>query len=447
METGGWLSCKKMSATAILYGALVVCPAQGQWLQWGGPDRNFIVKTSGLADHWPEDGPRKLWQRELGDGFSSISVDAGRLYTLYRKYDAYGQEYVVALEPKSGNTVCEKWYPAPLPPGQPQFPGPNATPLIVGDRLFTVGVNALMCCFDKRDGSILWKRDLAADFGTPLPDWGYSPSPIAYKNMVIVPVGRGGAYREQDSATDAGIPAARQDVDAGHALVALDQASSRIVWRALDFGLGHSSPMLINFRGEDQLVLYTMQGLMGVNPDTGALLWEHAFPQDRVDAVIVTPAWNGTDLLYCASFQAGCAIRLTKRDRRTIPEELWCNPKATLGMATPIFVGDFLIGPKRSQTPFLLAVDFTTGRRVWMERGVPAGPCLFADRKLITLDQDGWLGLAAVTAEGIVLHSKYQVTERLSFTPPTLAGTTLYVRDRKHIMALDLGKNAAGGVG
>ena len=56
----------------------------GDWLQWGGPNGDFTVATDGLADGWPDEGPPLLWKRPLGDGFSSILFDEGRLYTMYR---------------------------------------------------------------------------------------------------------------------------------------------------------------------------------------------------------------------------------------------------------------------------------------------------------------------------------------------------------------------------
>lgn len=44
-----------------------------------------------------------------------------------------------------------------------------------------------------------------------------------------------------------------------------------------------------------------------------------------------------------------------------------------------------------------------------------------------------------VTREGMTIRSQCQLTEQESFTAPTLVGTTLYVRDEMHVMALDLG--------
>ncbi|HLE64013.1 MAG TPA: hypothetical protein VI750_12765, partial [Pyrinomonadaceae bacterium] len=44
------------------------------WAQWGGPQRNFKSDTKGLAAEWPVTGPRRLWQRELGEGYSAIAA-------------------------------------------------------------------------------------------------------------------------------------------------------------------------------------------------------------------------------------------------------------------------------------------------------------------------------------------------------------------------------------
>ena len=55
------------------------------WLIWGGKNRDFLVDSSGLADSWPAAGPRKLWSRTLGDGYSAIAEEGGILYTAFRR--------------------------------------------------------------------------------------------------------------------------------------------------------------------------------------------------------------------------------------------------------------------------------------------------------------------------------------------------------------------------
>src|SRR5512134_420217 len=107
------------------------------WLQWAGPNGDFTVNVEGLAEQWPEDGPKQLWKRPLGDGYSSILYRDGRLYTMYRRE---GGEVVVALDAASGKTIWEHSYPRTVWPDMtPNFGlGPNATPLILGERIVSI---------------------------------------------------------------------------------------------------------------------------------------------------------------------------------------------------------------------------------------------------------------------------------------------------------------------
>ena len=56
----------------------------------------------------------------------------------------------------------------------------------------------------------------------------------------------------------------------------------------------------------------------------------------------------------------------------------------------------------------------------------------------VALDEDGNLALASPTAESLTVHSRVELLKGNAWTVPTLAGTKLYVRDRKNIMALEL---------
>ena len=161
-----------------------VASLSAQWPQWGGPNRDFDIETRGLADSWPEEGPPRLWYRPLGEGYSSIVVDDGRLYTMYRVDE---NEFSIALNAESGETIWEYRNPSPFTEHMTlNGPGPHATPLVAGNRLYTIGTNAVLHCFDKKNGTVLWKHDLITEFGAPAHEYGYPCSPIAYKNTVIV---------------------------------------------------------------------------------------------------------------------------------------------------------------------------------------------------------------------------------------------------------------------
>ena len=97
-----------------------------------------------------------------------------------------------------------------------------------------------------------------------------------------------------------------------------------------------------------------------------------------------------------------------------------------------------------SNDKILAGVDVKTGRRSWVQRGFSKALCVHGDGRLITLDSNGRLSLVTATPEGVTVHSQCEITERPSYTVPTLVGTTLYVRDRKHIMGLDIGVSNGG---
>jgi hypothetical protein len=140
------------------------------WALWGGPHRDFQVKSSEpLADFWPTDGPPKLWERQLGEGYSAIAVRGEMLYTIYRHVAAFwqlasvDQEVIVALDAATGTTKWQFAYEAPFDSGQ--GPGPHAMPQLVGNLLFAVGVNGKLHALNAKTGKLVWMRDLYRDLG------------------------------------------------------------------------------------------------------------------------------------------------------------------------------------------------------------------------------------------------------------------------------------------
>jgi outer membrane protein assembly factor BamB len=385
------------------------------WPQWGGPQRNFMVEAKGLAETWPASGPKRLWSRELGEGHSSVVVDDGRLYTMYSRGD---QEFVVALEAATGKTVWEKSYAAPttglrLENGK----GPHSTPLVVGNLLFTVGVIGKLQAFEKQTGKVDWSHDLWQEYGGTRMGRGYSCSPLAYKNTVIVTVG-----------------------GAGQSLMAFDQKTGAVVWKKQDFALSPSTPALIKVDGQDQLVIVLADHIVGLNPDNGELLWNHPHQCDW-GLNITPPLWGADNILFISSAYSGGsrALQLQQSGGRTTVKELWASRRMRVHHGTIIRLGDLVFGSSGDFGPApMTAVDVKTGNIVWQDRSFPKANLVYASGKMILLDEDGQLALVSMSPEGMKVVAKAAALERTAWTPPTLAGTTLYLRDRKMIVALDL---------
>jgi len=414
--------------------ALLFCtPSYAQWTQWGGPNRNFMTEASGLAEKWPDAGPRKIWERELGDGYSTILVDEGVLYTMYRTDE---DEFTVAMDAQSGKTIWEYKNASPFTELMAQFgPGPHSTPLVAGDRLVSIGSNGVMHCFDKKTGKVMWKHDLAAEFEADVPGRGFGCSPIAYGNTIILPVGR---KQVEDDAEDAPNEEPKGDKD-GQSLIAFDRTDGHVVWKSQSYPVSYASPILIEFDGQEQLVQLMAKGMMGVDPATGKLLWHQPFAPEGAN--IATPLWNGDDLLFCSSaYDSGSrVIKLSKKDGKTVPEQLWYSRKMRIHHGNAVRIGDYVYGSSGDSGPtFYSCVDIRTGEPKWRKRGFKKATSVYADNKLIILDEDGDLALLKVSPEGMDVLSQCTIAKRYAWAAPTLVGTTLYVRDREHIVALDL---------
>ncbi|MFH1417943.1 MAG: PQQ-binding-like beta-propeller repeat protein, partial [Planctomycetota bacterium] len=247
--------------------------------------------------------------------------------------------------------------------------------------------------------------------------WGYACSPLAYKNMVIVFTGGKGA-----------------------SIVALDQTTGGVVWKAHDFENSFASPVLIQVDGQTQLVCFMAKEVVGLDPDNGRLLWQHPHANQWRNN-ISNPVWCEGNLLFISSEGHGGSrvLELTRSGGGTKVRELWASRKMRISHRNAIRIGRCIYASSGDFGPApFTAVDVTNGRIAWQARGLAEAGAIFADGKLILLDEDGHLALATAAPESFTLHAKIKLLGREAWTIPTLVGRRLYLRDRKIIMALEL---------
>lgn len=409
-----------LSLAAFLITLAVNTPAQNQaardWTQWGGPHQNFKADSAELATSWPATGPRQLWSRDLGDGYSAIAVDNGKLFTMYRSGE---QDVVVALDAVTGKTAWEYRYDAPFSKDYEleQGPGPRSMPLVVGNQIYSAGATGKFNCLDKRTGKLLWSHDLVQEFKGTLRARGYSSSPIAYKNSVIVMVG-----------------------GVGHALMAFNQKDGSVIWKKQDFENSYSSPLFINVGGQDQLVAFMFGDIIGVDPSNGDLLWSQPHKTDS-GVNVTTPVWGDDGLLFASSGYDGGSqvIKLTRVGGKTNVEQVWRNRLMRVHFGNAIRIDDRVYASSGDFGPApFTAIDVKTGQVLWRNRSLARATAVLAGKQLILLDEDGNLALATLSPEGMTINSKVELLKSSAWTVPTLVGTTLYVRDRQRVMALDL---------
>jgi outer membrane protein assembly factor BamB len=388
--------------------------ATSDWPVWGGPTRDFRSPATGLASSWPETGPPRLWSRLLGEGFSAAAVEGDRLYTTY---STPGREVVAALDGRTGRTVWEYAYEMTMNEGAKDVgAGPYAMPQVIGDRVVSVGGTGRLHSLDKRTGALVWSHDLLEELGGDRLTYGYSCHALPYRNLLIMLVG--GKTRS---------------------IVAFDQADGRLVWGKHAFRNSHSSPLLIDVDGQPQVVALMRQQVVGLDPLSGDLLWEHPHPTQYQS--ISTPIWGPDNVLVVsAEYEGGTrALHLTQRHGRTTVRELWHNPRVRVHFGSMIRMGDVVYASSGNTPAPITAFDVRTGRVLWHTgRQFARAQLLLAGNRLVILDEDGVLALATPTPAGLDVHARVQLLAKVAWTPPSLAGTTLYIRDRQTLMALDL---------
>ena len=406
-------------------------PGGEPWLTWGGPRKDFTVSTTGLATSWPSEGPPRIWSRTLGDGYSGIAEENGILYTAYRRG---GNDVVVALDAASGRTIWESASSAPFTNAYPDLvgPGPYAMPQIIGDRVVVASGIGHVRSLDKRSGKTVWSHDLYTEYGATKLIFGYSNHALPYKDTLIVLAGGGGLWTRLTGLGASGV-------------LAFKQRDGAVAWQGLTFENAHSSPLLITVDGQPQVVALLAQEVIGFNPDDGLLLWRHPHPTGN-GLAISTPLWGPDNVLFVSSAYSGGSrgLQLRQANGQTEVRELWHNPRVQSHFGAIIRMGDHVIVSSGHSGPaFMTAVNIKTGQIAWQQRGLAKAQMLHADGKLVMLDEDGTLVLATATPQRFEVLAQTSLLKKVAWTPPTLVGTRLYVRDRATIMALELGAPVA----
>jgi outer membrane protein assembly factor BamB len=384
------------------------------WPQWGGPSRDFRVATESAP--WPERGLPIVWQLDLDEGYSGVVASHGKLFTIGRRGN---KERVIALSADAGKTLWTHEYEAPLPSFMltNHGVGPRSTPLLAGDRLFTIGITGTLLCLERDSGRLLWRRDLVSELGGSRNTRGYASSPLAFGDLVILPVG-----------------------GAGQALVAFRQASGEVAWKSGDFASGMASPFLVELGGEPQVVALLHGAVAGFEPASGRLLWSHPHG-GRGERNISTPVVGDDGRLFVSSAYGGGSrvLRLEARSGKTEVRELWADEKVrvmftnALRLGRHVFVSSGDFGP----VP-LTAVAVETGEVAWRDRSFARLNLVQLGQKVLVLDEKGALGLVSLSEAGLTVHSRMQLPVEKAWTAPSVVGRRVYVRTNTALFTLEL---------
>ncbi|MFQ5651108.1 MAG: PQQ-binding-like beta-propeller repeat protein [bacterium] len=378
------------------------------WPQWRGPNRDGISSQTGILTSWPETGLEILWRARSGDGYSGISVVDGRLYTMY---GIEADEFIVCLDAKQGK---EQWRYRLDSKFTNQFGhGPRSTPSIDGGLVYGLGAKGKLVALDAGTGAVVWKHDLRKEYGGRIPTWGVATSPLVYGDLLLVDVG------------------GRQD----YGVVAFNKKNGKLVWKTRTEIPGYSAPIAVTVGGIEQILCFTGNSLISVNPDNGALYWRYAWVTSY-DVNAATPIFIAPDKVFVSSGYnvGGAVLRMKTQDGKVAVEEVWKSRIMRNHFSTSLFVDGHLYGFDEGT---LRCIDALTQEKKWAKRGFGKGSLLYADGHLIVLSERGKLVLVEARPEEYIERASAQVLKGRCWTVPTLVNGRLYLRNQREILCLN----------
>jgi outer membrane protein assembly factor BamB len=192
--------------------------------------------------------------------------------------------------------------------------------------------------------------------------------------------------------------------------------------------------------GRRQLVAQFSDEITGLDPATGDLLWSYPHTNDQ-KVNVALPVWQGDGLMFLSSAYSGSSrvLRLSGEGAAPKVEELWTHRLVRIHHSNAVRIGDIVYAASGDMGPCLLAaVDIKTGRVYWRDRSFSKASLIAIGSQLLILDEDGTLSLATPSEKGVEVQGKTAVLTSNAWTPPTLVGKRVYLRDRKNVVALSL---------
>lgn len=437
---------------------LLICPAAGgqDWPQLLGPTANGVSAETGLLDRWPTNGPPLLWEKQIGTGYGAPSV-RGNVLVLHHRVGA--EEIVEAFAADHGQPLWRHGYPSRFTDPFGYNNGPRASPLLTTNRCYTFGAEGKLLCLDLQTGQAIWQRDTAREWNVPEAFFGVGSSPILEGDRLLVMVG---------GQTNSGMVAFAAETGK----VLWESVGQRnwqgqpklgwpgdapVVWSSWDKQASYATPVAATVHGQRQIFCLMRQGLVSLNPETGAVnfsRWFRARVEESVNAANPLVV-NDQVLISSAYYKLGSVLLQVKNDSRSY-EEIWRNTNLEAHWATPIYHDGYLYAFSGRNEPDarFRCLEFATGKIMWdRNEGWPAhsapqpkvfgrGSLIVADGKLIVLGEGGLLGLFKLNAVKPEELARFQVPQLKypCWAAPVLAHQKLYLRSEDRLVCLNLAK-------
>lgn len=416
-----------LAMTALfLVNSLATRPASaGDWPQILGPSRNGIAQKESLASSWSKNRPMQVWEKEVGEGYSGVSIAGGTAVVFHRKGS---EEIAEGLNAKTGAKLWSVTFPTEYVPSFNPDSGPRAAPVIHEGLVYLYGARGNLSCVQLADGKKVWHRDTYADFSSKRPSrgepaegyFGFASSPIVEGDRLLLNVG--------GSSKDAGI-------------VAFDRKTGKTLWTATDERASYSSPVAATIDGQRHVVFATRLKVVSVDPANGRILFEFPFGKLGPAVTAANPLILGNSVFITGSYQFGAVLA---RVGRSGSVEVWSSDEILSSQYTTPIAHDSMLfgihGRQDSAPAALRCINPMTRQVLWEESGFGYATLIQADNKLLIMKTDGELVLAAADTQRFQELARANLFDGRVTTRalPALSNGLFYVRDGNTLKCFDL---------
>ena len=405
----------RKSLTGALAGAFLVVVSgvafAGDWPQWRGPNRDGKSSDTGLLKEWPAGGPPLVWKTNgIGDGYSSVAVVAGKIFTMG---DGSDSSFLHALDLNGKHLWMTK-----VGRIGGDYPGPRCTPTVSDGLVYGLGQHGDLVCADAATGNETWRKNLRKDFNGRQGHWGYSESPlIDGDKLLCTPGGMDGA------------------------MVALNKKTGAVLWRVADFkdSAEYSSIIVEEIGGVRQYIQFTGASVVGVDAKNGKMLWQA--PRRGQTATVPTPIYHDNHVYVTSGYGVGCNLFKVSSGSDFKAQQVYKNNVMVNHHGGVILVGEHLYG--YSDGKGWVCQNFKTGDMVWSNQKLGKGSVTYADGHLYLRGEggNGTVVLIDASPEGYKEHGRFGQpgrSDKNSWPHPVIAGGKLYLRDQDLLLCYDL---------
>lgn len=405
--------------------ATLLSLSAADWPQWRGPNRDGHAPAGSKLIQKLPDEPKVIWKIKAGPGLASPVVAGDKLF----HFDAVeGKETLHALNRETG----EKIWSVPIDQAfhDMQGPdGPRCTPLADGDRVYAVSCKGRLVCLNAVDGREVWSKSYTEDFGAIfIGEKGNVPGAARHGNNGTPLISGDRLYACAGGTNGAGV-------------VCLDKKTGKLIWKSQNDQAAYSPPQIAKIGGLEQLLCFTSDGLIALDPAKGDLFWRVPI-KTAYGRHVTAPVWH-EDTVVVSSHQAG--LIGTKVNGRN-GEQAWVSKENAINTASPVAVGKHLygLGPRKN----LICVEIATGKQLWSREGYwqtsadkAYGGFMVIGKNILCLTDTGSLLMFAANPNELKEVGQAQVCGA-NWCNPAYADGRLYLRDGNkgpgELMCVDL---------